>query len=260
MENLTKIVVADKNLEFRDNLVRLVEDGQKFSVVGTAENGSELLDMIVRFEPDIVMTEYILPEMDAGVVIREAAARMCKPAFFVFSSFDSDEIKSQMSEMGVKMFTLKPCDPKYLIENVKQYALNVKNFPKQDSARHPISEEVDIETRITKIIHEIGVPAHIKGYRYMREAIMTVVKEPEIINSITKQLYPSVANAYSTTPSRVERAIRHAIEVAWDRGDVETLNRIFGYTVSNDKGKPTNSEFIAMIADRLLLQLKAAIV
>ena len=253
METAVKIVVADKNTEFRDSLVRIADGEKGFAVAGTAENGTELLDMIARISPDVVLTEYVLAELDAGAVMRETMPMKRRPAFFVFSSFDSDAIKTQMTELGARMFTLKPFDPKYLIEQVKQYARGAGTYSKHGRG----SGDIDVETRITQIIHEIGVPAHIKGYRYMREAIMLVIKEPDIINSITKQLYPGVAKAYNTTSSRVERAIRHAIEVAWDRGDVETLNRIFGYTVSNDKGKPTNSEFIAMIADRLSLQLRA---
>ena len=248
-----KIVIADKNAEFRDNLVKLADGEKDFSVVGIAENGAELLGLISETSPDAVLTEYVLSERDAGAVMRETMSMKRRPAFFVFSSFDSDAIKAQMTELGAMMFTLKPFDPKYMIEQIKQYARMRGTHAKQEQA----SGDIDVETRITQIIHEIGVPAHIKGYRYMREAIMQVIREPDIINSITKQLYPNVAKVYNTTPSRVERAIRHAIEVAWDRGDVETLNRIFGYTVSNDKGKPTNSEFIAMIADRLSLQLRA---
>jgi len=255
MERLAKIIIADKNTEFREKLVSQFEREDNFNVIGESDSGDQLLELIGALAPDIVITEYVLPHKDAGAVMREIGSLKKKPAFFVFSSFDSETVKAQMSEMGVKAFMLKPFDPKYLIEQVKQYLSG-----QYAQRNEPMSFTfADIETRVTKIIHEIGIPAHIKGYRYTREAIMTVIREPEIINCVTKQLYPAVAAVYNTTPSRVERAIRHAIEVAWDRGDVDTLNKIFGYTVSNDKGKPTNSEFIAMIADRLSLQLKAIV-
>ena len=147
---------------------------------------------------------------------------------------------------------LKPC-------TAQTVAQRVRDILEADraAADRRLSAEPDIETMVTNVIHEIGVPAHIKGYQYLREAIIIAVGDMEVINAITKVLYPQVAKTFSTTPSRVERAIRHAIEVAWDRGDLDTLQRFFGYTVSNTKGKPTNSEFIALIADRLQLQLRS---
>ncbi|MCL2081059.1 MAG: sporulation transcription factor Spo0A [Oscillospiraceae bacterium] len=257
MEKLTKIIIADKNAEFRERLVSQFGEEKSFHVAGESGSGEELLELIAALAPDVVITEYVLPHMDAGAVMSELGAPKQKPAFFVFSSFDSETVKLQMSELGAKAFMLKPFDPKYLVEQVKQYT---SGYTRRSEPQMTASvTAADIETRVTKIIHEVGIPAHIKGYRYTREAIMTVIREPDIINCVTKQLYPAVAAVYNTTPSRVERAIRHAIEVAWDRGDVDTLNKIFGYTVSNDKGKPTNSEFIAMIADRLSLQLRAII-
>lgn len=257
MEKLTKIIIADKSAEFREKLVSQFESEEGFNVIGEADSGGQLLELILAFAPDVVITEYVLPQKDVGAVMMEVNALKRKPAFFVFSSFDSETVKAQMSELGAKAFMLKPFEPKYLIDQVKQYTSG--QYSNRSEQQRAAVSDADIETRVTKIIHEIGIPAHIKGYRYTREAIMTVIREPEIINCVTKQLYPSVAAVYNTTPSRVERAIRHAIEVAWDRGDVDTLNKIFGYTVSNDKGKPTNSEFIAMIADRLSLQLRAIV-
>lgn len=258
MEKLTKVVIADKSAEFREKLVSQFEDEGNFNVIGEADSGGQLLELILAFSPDVVITEYVLPQKDAGAVMMETNTQKRKPAFFVFSSFDSETVKAQMSGLGAKSFMLKPFEPKYLIDQVKLFVSGQYSH-RADYQQKPSLSDADIEARVTKIIHEIGIPAHIKGYRYTREAIMTVIREPDIINCVTKQLYPSVATVYNTTASRVERAIRHAIEVAWDRGDVDTLNKIFGYTVSNDKGKPTNSEFIAMIADRLSLQLRAIV-
>ena len=254
MEKLAKIVIADKNAEFREILAAKFRESGAFHIAGEADGGNRLSEMIKTLSPDIVVTEYVLPEKDAGAVMLENSDISNKPAFFVFSSFDSEALKAQMSELGAKSFMLKPFDPGYLVEHIRQY---ISGQYRGGEHQRGMLSVADIESRVTKIIHEVGIPAHIKGYRYTREAIMTVIKEPDIINCVTKQLYPAVAVRYNTTASRVERAIRHAIEVAWDRGDVDTLNKIFGYTVSNDKGKPTNSEFIAMIADRLSLQLRA---
>ncbi len=271
METTISIVIADQNVEYRDLLAARISKEANLKVIGVANNGQEAIDLIVDTSPDVVLLEYILPEKNAAAVMSyiNTVSFKRRPLFFVYSGFVGENAIAEISQLGAQSFLQKPFDHKYLIERIKQLSarpkvaadakndLRTKNRPDDLSEEPLVFNEIDIETRITHIIHEIGVPAHIKGYRYMREAIMTVIRDPQIINSITKQLYPSVAKSFGTTPSRVERAIRHAIEVAWDRGDLETLQKFFGYTVSNAKGKPTNSEFIAMIADRLTLQLKA---
>ena len=174
--------------------------------------------------------------------------------FIVFSSFHSAVLEREIMNGGASYFVLKPYDVEQLCENI---CLMVKKSERL--LKMPISVDAfGIELKVTEILHEIGVPAHIKGYHYLRDSIIMSVEHPEIINAVTKQLYPSVAKKYETTSSRVERAIRHAIEVAWDRGDIDVLNSYFGYTIHNDRGKPTNSEFIAMISDRLRLQIKNA--
>jgi len=178
----------------------------------------------------------------------------CHPATLATSRFVTDYVASAASNLGVRYLMLKPCDMTALVERLEEIRGG-------ESLRQPLPRKAgasNIETMVTNIIHEIGVPAHIKGYQYLREAIIIAVNDMDVINAITKVLYPQVAKTFQTTPSRVERAIRHAIEVAWDRGDLDTLQRFFGYTVSNTKGKPTNSEFIALIADKLQLQLKSA--
>jgi len=178
-----------------------------------------------------------------------------RPVVLATSGFITDYVASASANLGVRYLMLKPCDMDALVERLQE----IRGDSQQTKVLHPKqSGQPNIETMVTNIIHEIGVPAHIKGYQYLREAIIIAVGDMDVINAITKVLYPQVAKAFQTTPSRVERAIRHAIEVAWDRGDLDTLQRFFGYTVSNTKGKPTNSEFIALIADKLQLQLKAA--
>ena len=165
------------------------------------------------------------------------------------TGFMTEYVGTMAAELGVQYFMSKPCDCQAVADRIAEITAGSEKAPVRRN-------EANIEALVTSVIHEIGVPAHIKGYQYLREAIMIAVDDMDVINAITKVLYPQVAKAFSTTPSRVERAIRHAIEVAWDRGDLETLQKFFGYTVSNTKGKPTNSEFIALIADKLQLQLK----
>ena len=171
----------------------------------------------------------------------------------VLADFMTEFVSSLLVSLGVQYVLLKPCTSRAVLERLDQ----MRNAAQQQRKPYGSSREADVEAMVTSMIHEIGVPAHIKGYQYLREAIIIAVNDMEVINAITKVLYPQVAKTFATTPSRVERAIRHAIEVAWDRGDLETLQRFFGYTVSNTKGKPTNSEFIALIADKLQLQLKS---
>ncbi|GHU95103.1 stage 0 sporulation protein A [Clostridia bacterium] len=263
MENKTvHVVAADSNAEFLDLLISQLESEPGIKVVGRAASGEEAVRQIVAHAPDAVVMELSMPSGDALAVMEELAdvSFRREPGFFIYSSFAADSVKAEAARLGAQMFLQKPFNEIKLIDRLKKFAARLEFAVSAGAGGTGAAamSDVEIETYITQIIHEIGVPAHIKGYRYMREAIMTVVRDPKIINSITKELYPSVAKTFGTTSSRVERAIRHAIEVAWDRGDLETLQRFFGYTVSNAKGKPTNSEFIAMIADKLTLQLRAA--
>ena len=188
-----------------------------------------------------------------GIAVLKRAREMDKPpAALVLTGFMTEYVANMAASLGVQYFMTKPCELDAVAERIHEMTA-IDGQLRQNAQRR---QEVNIEAMVTSIIHEIGVPAHIKGYQYLREAIMIAVQDMDVINAITKVLYPQVAKTFATTPSRVERAIRHAIEVAWDRGDLETLQRFFGYTVSNTKGKPTNSEFIALIADKLQLQLK----
>ena len=255
MNQTTRVILADDNAEFCELLNGQLKNYTGVELIGRARDGAELLSLIGEKQPDVVVTDVMLPKKDGLSVIRAARELTLKkpPDFFVLSSFSSASMMAEAMELKVSHFTMKPCDVKDLAKRIAGHGAAPISFP---SPARSLSPEVELEMRVTGIIHDIGVPAHIKGYQYLREAIIMTVNDMDIINAITKVLYPTVAKRYKTTSSRVERAIRHAIEVAWDRGDVEVLNSFFGYTVSNIKGKPTNSEFISMIADRIRLEQK----
>ena len=222
--------------------------------MGTANDGEQAIRMITERKPNILVLDLMLAKQDGLSVLKAIATMPHKPITLATSHFVTDYVASAAANLGVRYLMLKPFDIEVLVERLKE--LRGGDAVQKDTAHYPAV--TSIESMVTNVIHEIGVPAHIKGYQYLREAIMIAVEDMDVINAITKVLYPQVAKTFQTTPSRVERAIRHAIEVAWDRGDLDTLQRFFGYTVSNTKGKPTNSEFIALIADKLQLQLKGA--
>ena len=254
MENRITALIADSSEEFCNHLRTALERECGYEVVGAAQDGARAAALLRELQPDVLIMDLALPKLDGMSVLKTADTLEKRPVALVTSSFMTGYVAQMTTNLGVQYFMMKPCDP----EAVAQRAAEMYEAAQ---ARKPVKapirrQEVNVEAMVTSIIHEIGVPAHIKGYQYLREAIMIAVEDMEVINAITKVLYPQVAKAFSTTPSRVERAIRHAIEVAWDRGDLETLQRFFGYTVSNTKGKPTNSEFIALIADKLQLQIK----
>jgi len=217
------------------------------------------VEMLQQTKPDVLIIDLLLPELDGIAVLRKAAALKPAPVCMVLSGFLTDYMTNVASELNVRYFMAKPCMLDMVAERLGEILHSEQGNGKTNDFLPRVSsshKSIDLEAMVTSVIHEIGVPAHIKGYQYLREAIKIAVNDMEVINAITKVLYPQVAKTFSTTPSRVERAIRHAIEVAWDRGDIEVLQSFFGYTVSNAKGKPTNSEFIALIADRLQLQLR----
>ena len=257
MEYQTKILIADENTAQRQALLsELKRAGYKN--IEEASNGEEALIKIGRYHPDVAIIDVWLSKLDGIGVLRNCRslnfAPDKKPAFIVVSMVSNQNVFIEAAHAGAELCLLKPYNMESLCEHINSLAKS-----REVVGVNPESEEdktPDIETQVTKIIHQIGVPAHIKGYQYLRTAILLTVSDSEIINSVTKILYPSVAKKYQTTTSRVERAIRHAIEVAWDRGDVDTLNSYFGYTIQNNRGKPTNSEFIAMIADNLRLKYK----
>ena len=231
MENRGSVILADASEEYRAVLSRAIEGTGEFQVVGSTGSGVEALRLVQQKHPQLLLLDLVLPELDGFGLLRQLQSLGDRaPKVIVVSAFCMQRTVNQAVQLGVWYFLPKPCSEESLLELMRQ--------------------------AVTAIIHEIGVPAHIKGYQYLREAILIAVQDMDVINAVTKVLYPEVAARFSTTPSRVERAIRHAIEVAWDRGDLETLQKYFGYTVNSAKGKPTNSEFIAMIADRLQLKLR----
>ena len=247
MDNKRTNLLADANEEFRSMLRENIEKSEEFTVVGDTGDGTEALRLINQLQPDLAMIELVLPGIDGVGILRQLREQSGRTRAVVLSAFCTDQVVAEVMGLGAAYFLPKPCEPEALLDRVR-LVFGAPAAPEEAAAA--------LKNQVTTIIHEIGVPAHIKGYQYLREAIIIAVNDIEVINAVTKVLYPAVAKRFGTTPSRVERAIRHAIEVAWDRGDLETLQKYFGYTVSNAKGKPTNSEFIAMIADRLLLERK----
>ena len=248
MDNKITVVLADANDEFRSMLRESIEQTGEFTVVGVAGDGKSAFRLIEEKKPQLLLSEVLLPELDGFGLLDRVMALGIKPKTILISAMYRSEIVERAMDMDVSFFMPKPCEIGSLLERMRQVVGNEE--AETEDAFHTLQRQV------TAVIHEVGVPAHIKGYQYVREAIIIAVQDMSVISAVTKVLYPEVAKRYNTTPSRVERAVRHAIEVAWDRGDLETLQRYFGYTVSNTKGKPTNSEFIAMIADKIRLEGK----
>lgn len=259
-----RIALADDNQDFCEILEEYLNKQEDMEVIGTAVNGLEACDLIVSQQPDVVILDVIMPHLD-GIGVLEQMNKLSlekRPVCIMLSAVGQDRITERALTLGAEYYIIKPFDMETLTNRIRQLKGHheiIKNsnavVPTKKSSH--ISLAHHLETEVTNIIHEIGIPAHIKGYQYLREAITMAINDMDILNSITKQLYPSIAKQFNTTPSRVERAIRHAIEVAWSRGKMETIDRLFGYTVNTGKGKPTNSEFIALIADRLRLELNA---
>ncbi|MCQ2385439.1 MAG: sporulation transcription factor Spo0A [Clostridia bacterium] len=256
MEKNTKLLIADESCEARGVLrENLLNAGYRF--IEEAANGDEALTKIGRVHPDVVIIDSWLARMDGIAVIRSAGALRYgmdkKPAFILTAMVSSGSLFTEATNAGADLCLMKPLDYPSLMLHIESLCQRRRKEPNELERENGVP---DLESQVTQIIHQIGVPAHIKGYQYLRSAILMAIEDNEIINSVTKILYPSVAKKYATTTSRVERAIRHAIEVAWDRGDIDTLNSYFGYTIQTNRGKPTNSEFIAMIADNLRLKYK----
>ena len=249
MEHVKKILVADTSDEFRHHLVEALQSEQDMEVAGETRDGPQLLELIRTLQPDAVVMEMVLSGMDGIEVLEQLKETPLehRPRILVLSSYVHGAIADLAAANGADHFIVKPCRFSTICSRLRQLTAFSTVEEEKNRSR-------SMETLVTSIIHEVGVPAHIKGYQYLREAILLAVNDMEVINAVTKVLYPEVAKRFGTTASRVERAIRHAIEVAWDRGDLEVLQWYFGYTVSNTKGKPTNSEFIAMIADRIALE------
>lgn len=260
-----KIVLADDNKDFCQVLKEYLSNEDDIEILGIAKDGIEALDLVKRTQPDLLVLDVIMPHLDGlGVIEKLNAMDIPKmPKIMVLSAVGQDKITQSAINLGADYYIVKPFDFVIFINRIRELVSNKTTHiePKsrvntdiQMTRSDFVKNSGNIETEITNIIHEIGVPVHIKGYLYLREAIKMVIDNVELLGAVTKELYPSIAKKFNTTPSRVERAIRHAIEVAWSRGKVDTINQLFGYTVHNTKGKPTNSEFIAMIADKLRLE------
>jgi two-component system response regulator (stage 0 sporulation protein A) len=241
-----KVLIGDDSAEYGVSCANQLRSFGLY-VITRRRDGKVILDAIRNDKPDIVVMDAILPGMDGIEILEKSRHFDCVPAFIITSAYDNAFIERQVMEHGASYFMLKPFDISILGDRILK--LQARNVP---SRRHTGREKLELV--VTDMIHQLGVPAHIKGYHYLRAAILHSIAEPLLLESVTKMLYPTVAKQFNTTSSRVERAIRHAIEIAWDRGDLDTINAFFGYTVNNCKGKPTNSEFIALLTDKLRLQ------
>lgn len=254
------VAIADDNDLMRQLLDTIVQSDEELSVVGTAKDGEEAYQMIKEKEPDVVLLDIVMPKMDGlGVLDKVQRDTSIKktPNFIMVSAVNQPQVTEDAFALGEDYFIMKPFDKDTIIQRIKKTrrtrAFVEPGFYQKKTKEHT---EAALEADVTNIIHEIGVPAHIKGYQYLRDAIVMSVQDIEMLNSITKVLYPTIAKKYDTTTSRVERAIRHAIEVAWSRGRMDTIDALFGYTINHGKGKPTNSEFIALITDKIRLDYK----
>ncbi len=252
METKKTILIADTSEEFRAVLIDAFQAEEDLEVIGQTGDGQQAIQLVQEHAPDVLIMDLVLERMDGFDVLDAVKDRPVST--LILSSFARGCMAEQVAARGGDYYMMKPCRIPSVVERVRLLAADRWAEENDRSAAGSAAARQNLEANVTAIIHEIGVPAHIKGYQYLREAIIMTVENMDVINAVTKVLYPEVAQKFGTTASRVERAIRHAIEVAWDRGDLDTLQKYFGFTVSNSKGKPTNSEFIAMIADRLVLQ------
>ena len=267
MQRPIRVLIADDNRDFVEVLKEYIERQDDMALVGAAYHGQEALEMIYREEPDAVVLDIIMPHLDGLGVLERIQSAVHRPKVVILTAFGHETMTQRAVSLGADYFILKPFDLEILGKRIRQLQGEPAGSPShvngsvqslstagvitgpgstvgQATAKH-------LEVEVTRMIHQMGVPAHVKGYQYLRDAIVFVVQEVSLLGAVTKELYPMIASKYQTTPSRVERAIRHAIELAWDRGNVELMNKFFGYTIDVDRGKPTNSEFIAMVADKL---------
>lgn len=252
MTNKIRIMITKEDKEFEKQCEKYLSSAN-FDVIFVEKDGSMISELIYKYKPDIILLDVFMQKIDALAVLKklkEAGADM--PVVALMSSIDNTAFHNELIQAGADYYFLRPFDFGLMTERLKQLI----KWAKKDNSVSVKQESNNLETVISDIMREIGVPAHIKGYQYLRESIMLVIEKPDLIHAVTKELYPTIAKNNTTTSSRVERAIRHAIEVAWDRGDVDVLSSYFGYTILNSRGKPTNSEFIAMISDKLRLKMR----
>lgn len=272
MENVN-VVIVDDNPMILNTLDEVISSEAGLSVIGRADNGKDAIDMIKDTQPDVVLLDLVMPQMDGITVvenIKKKTSMLKNPAFIILSAAGGEQMTEEAFQAGANYFLMKPFDKDILVNKIRRIGKRpvrpvpgkvleapLKAATPEEAAmnREEYMKE-HLETDITKMLHELGIPAHIKGYQYLRDAISMVVRDREMMEAVTKILYPEIAKKNYTSSSRVERAIRHAIEVAWGRGSLEVIDELFGYTISTGKGKPTNSEFIALIADKICLDYK----
>lgn len=253
-ENKIKVLLSDDNVDFCGVLKSYLSTKNDIDVVDVAYDGESAYEKVFEHKPDVVVLDGIMPKLDGLGFLEKVqnSEEKINTKFIMLTALTTEDVTQSALNLGVSYYMAKPFDMESLVQRIRSTKSgNVQNNNLQSR------QDISIETRVTQILHEIGVPAHIRGYHYMRESIILAIADIDMLNYITKELYPCIAKKYNTTPSRVERAIRHAIEVAWSRGILDSKNNIFGYTINANRGKPTNSEFIALIADRLRLELKA---
>ena len=259
MEHLN-VAIADDNQKILDVLENIISMDKELNLVGKAKNGEEMCQIIKDRQPDVVLLDLIMPKMDGLTVMEQVNQDNSvnkRPYFIVITAVGQERITEDAFNKGANYYVMKPFNNEMLLEKIKSVRKMFRGCDRKEESRTGENTQAgSLENRVTNMLHEIGIPAHIKGYHYLRDAIIMAVNDMDVLNAITKILYPTVAKKYQTTSSRVERAIRHAIEVAWSRGKLDTLDELFGYTVSTGKGKPTNSEFIALIADTIQLEYK----
>lgn len=257
-----RLGIADDNRDFCDILTDFFHTQENIEIVFVAHDGIETLDCVKKYLPEILVLDMVMPHLDGLGVLETLTSEELpvRPKIVILSAVGQERITQKAIDFGAEYYVVKPFSLEILLKRIRQLAGTEKQFcrstPGSSAQNGAYTQNSDLEVDITNMIHEIGVPAHIKGYQYLRDAITMVVDDMDMLSAVTKELYPEIAKRNKTTPSRVERAIRHAIEVAWNRGKLETLNNLFGYTVAEDKGKPTNSEFIAIVADKLRLERK----
>ena len=266
MNNKTKILVVDDNKEFANMLRDFLSRCEDFDVVGVAYDGNEALEFVFNFKPNVIVLDLIMPVLDGlGVIQKIKDSKIDKkPEILILSAISQEMMIKEAMELGASCFMLKPFDLEVLEKRIKSITEKTKNTVKtlnENAVKYIVNNKSivnNVEIEVTNIMHDVGIPAHVKGHQYLRDAIISVVKDNEALIGVTKLLYPDIAKKYNTTATRVERSIRHAIEMAWDRGRTDSLQNLFGYTFNLRKGKPTNSEFIAMVADKLRLEMDVA--
>jgi len=256
-QGVTRVLIADDNHELCEVLKEFIDSQPDMEVAGVSYDGVDALKKISNTQPDVVVLDIIMPHLDGMGVLEQLAQQDLerRPKFVILTALGQEHITQKVIEMGADYYVVKPFDIETLANRIRQVAGTGRVSRARRAGHEPHSR--DLNTEVTRLIHEMGIPANIRGYMYLREAIILVINEVTLLNGITKELYPQVAGKFDTTAPRVERAIRHAIEIAWTRGNIEFLNSIFGHTISSEKGKPTNSAFIARVADKIRLEMRA---